>query len=90
MAEKKRKKTGIGLAIWLIFAIVIIIVFLVKWETIHNNLIRAGILQGTIIEKEEKPEVPKTEKKKADKSESSKKKDSVTLKVQEEESRLLL
>lgn len=81
MAEKKRKKTGIGLAIWLIVAILIIIVFLVKWETIHNNLIRAGILQGTIIEKEEKPEVPKQEKKK----ESSKKKDSVTLKVQEEE-----
>ena len=81
MAEKKRKKTGIGLAIWLIVAILIIIVFLVKWETIHNNLIRAGILQGTIIEKEEKPETPKPEKKK----ESSKKKDSVTLKVQEEE-----
>lgn len=81
MAEKKRKKTGIGLAIWLIVAILIIIVFLVKWETIHNNLIRAGILQGTIIEKEEKPETPKVEKKK----ESLKKKDSVTLKVQEEE-----
>ncbi len=81
MAEKKRKKTGIGLAIWLIVAILIIIVFLVKWETIHNNLIRAGILQGTIIEKEEKPETPKPEKKK----ESSKKKDSVTLKVQEDE-----
>ncbi|MCQ2585381.1 MAG: GerMN domain-containing protein [Treponema sp.] len=81
MAEKKRKKTGIGLAIWLIVAIIIIIVFLVKWETIHNNLIRAGILQGTIIEKEETPEVPKVEKKK----ESSKKKDSVTLKVQEQE-----
>ena len=81
MAEKKRKKIGIGLAIWLIVAILIIIVFLVKWETIHNNLIRAGILQGTIIEKEEKPETPKPEKKK----ESSKKKDSVTLKVQEEE-----
>ena len=81
MAEKKRKKTGIGLAIWLIVAILIIIVFLVKWETIHNNLIRAGILQGTIVEKEEKPETPKVEKKK----ESSNKKDSVTLKVQEEE-----
>ena len=81
MAEKKRKKTGIGLAIWLIVAILIIIVFLVKWETIHNNLIRAGILQGTIIEKEEKPEISKPEKKK----ESSKKKDSVTLKVQEDE-----
>ena len=81
MAEKKRKKTGIGLAIWLIVAILIIIVFLVKWETIHNNLIRAGILQGTIIEKEEKPETPKPEKKK----ESSNKKDSVTLKVQEDE-----
>ena len=81
MAEKKRKKTGIGLAIWLIVAILIIIVFLVKWETIHNNLIRAGILQGTIIEKEEKSETPKPEKKK----ESSNKKDSVTLKVQEDE-----
>ena len=81
MAEKKRKKTGIGLAIWLIVAILIIIVFLVKWETIHNNLIRAGILQGTIIEKEEKPETPKVEKKK----ESSNNEDSVTLKVQEEE-----
>ena len=81
MAEKKRKKTGIGLAIWLIVAILIIIVFLVKWETIHNNLIRAGILQGTIVEKEEKPEISKPEKKK----ESSNKKDSVTLKVQEDE-----
>ncbi len=78
MASKK-KKTGIGLAIWLLVAIVIVIIFLVKWETIHNNLIRAGILQGTIIEKEEKPEPEKTQKK-----ETSSKKETVTLKVQEE------
>lgn len=78
MASKK-KKTGIGLAIWLLVAIVIVIIFLVKWETIHNNLIRAGILQGTIIEKEEKPEPEKTQKK-----DTSSKKETVTLKVQEE------
>ncbi|MCQ2596967.1 MAG: GerMN domain-containing protein [Treponema sp.] len=78
MANKK-KKTGIGFAVWLIAAIVIIIVFLVKWETIHNNLIRAGILQGTITE-----EVEKTEPEKPKKIESSKKQETVTLKVQEE------
>lgn len=80
MAEKKKKNTGIGLAVWLIVAIIIVIIFLVKWETIHNNLIRAGVLQGTIIEKEEKPEEPKEEKKATEKKQQT-----ITLKVQEEE-----
>ena len=78
MANKKRKRTGIGLAVWFIAAIVIVIIFLVKWETIHNNLIKAGLLQGTIIEKEEKAEAEKPNKK-----EDTKKKNEVTLKVQE-------
>ena len=78
MANKKRKRTGIGLAVWFIAAIVIVIIFLVKWETIHNNLIKAGLLQGTIIEKEEKAEAETPNKK-----EDTKKKNEVTLKVQE-------
>lgn len=80
MADKKKKKTGIGLAIWMLVAIVILIIFLVKWETIHNNLIRAGLIQGTITEKVEKPEPVKNEKK----AETPKKKETITLKVQEE------
>lgn len=83
MANKERKRTGIGFAVWLMFAIVIVIIFLVKWETIHNNLIKAGLLQGTIIEKEEKQ--PEKKPQKQQKAEPAKKKSSVTLKVQEEE-----
>ena len=81
MADKKKKKTGIGLAAWLLVAIVLLIIFLVKWETIHNNLVRSGLIQGDLIVKEEKTENP-VEKKTESKSE--KKDNTITLKVQEE------
>jgi len=80
MAEKKNKRTGIGLAIWLIIAIVIVIIFLVKWETIHNNLIKVGILQGTVVEKEEKPVTKKPQK-----AEAPKNKETISIKVQNDE-----
>lgn len=85
MADKK-KKTGIGLAAWLLVAIVLLIVFLVKWETIHNNLVRAGVIQGDLIVKEEKPET-KTEKSESKtEKKSDKKSETITLKVQDEKS----
>lgn len=84
MADKKKKSkkksTGIGFAIWLIVAVILVIVFMTNWTTIHNNLVKAGILDGKIIEQEEKPVVEKPKK-----TESAKKKETVTLKVQEED-----
>ena len=93
MAEKKNTKksknktTGIGLAIWLIIAIVLVIIFLVKWPDIHNNLIRSGLIQGTITEKPEKPEkTEKSEKKnKTEKSSDSEPKSEAVITIKPEQ-----
>lgn len=74
MAEKKntknskKKRTGLGFAIWLILVIVIVIIFIVKWPDIKNNLIRTGFMQGTITEKPEKESEPAEEQEKKNES----------------------
>ncbi len=69
MSEKgknNKKKTGLGLAIWILTFLIILIVFLVKQEEIKENLDKSGA--SALIEKkigkdifEEKKEAPKTE-----------------------------
>lgn len=91
MAEKNRKKssrknkTGIGIAIWLIVAIILVIVFMSNWTTIHNNLVKSGILNGQVIEKEEKPTSEKPKKETVSIKNENKSQGQVELKRQETE-----
>lgn len=89
MAEKNKKKsskknkTGIGIAIWLIVAVILVIVFMSNWTTIHNNLVKSGILNGQVIEKEEKPEPEKSKKETVTIKNENKSQGQVELKKQE-------
>ncbi|WP_294427544.1 GerMN domain-containing protein [uncultured Treponema sp.] len=63
--KKKKKSTGLGIAIWILAFLIILIVFLVKQEDIKNNFDKSGA--SALIEKKigkdifEKKDSPKTE-----------------------------
>ena len=60
--KKNKKKTGLGLAIWILTFLIILIIFLVKQEEIKSNFEKSGA--SALIEKKlgkEKPEQEKTE-----------------------------
>ncbi len=49
MAEKntKKKRTGIGLALWLLAALLILIIFLINQDKIASNLKATGFFSKT-------------------------------------------
>lgn len=64
--KKNKKKTGLGIAIWILTFLIILIVFLVKQEEIKENFDKSGA--SALIEKkigkdifEDKKDAPKTE-----------------------------
>ena len=63
--KKKKKSTGLGIAIWILAFLIILIVFLVKQEDIKNNFDKSGA--SALIEKKigkdifEKKDSPKNE-----------------------------
>ena len=63
--KKKKKNTGLGIAIWILAFLIILIVFLVKQEDIKNNFDKSGA--SALIEKKlgkeifEKKDSPKSE-----------------------------
>ena len=65
--KKSKKKTGLGLAIWILTFLIILIVFLVKQEEIKSNFEKSGA--SALIEKKFGKEKTKTETEQSGESE---------------------
>lgn len=67
MSDKKNKKSGLGIAIWIFAFLIILIIYLVNSENIKNNLKSTNFFEKisskATVEKEIKQEPKKTEKK---------------------------